>query len=514
MCKDGVVVNSCQVVLLQVALLLGAGGEPRVLERGLGPEPGSLDPHLASDLSSFQLLRDLYEGLVAEDGEGRIVPGLARSWTVSGDGLEWRFAIREHARDCRGRLVDAARMRDSLARARDPATRAPLAGMLEPIEQVEASSAGELRIRLSRPVALERRLLLPIAYPVDLEAIAERGGEAFRHGLAAGNGPYCLREALAQGHFLLERNPHFHAAAEVRIATVRYHVTEDPLAEARRFLAGELHLTESAPPWPLTELRRRFGERLRVAPLAGVFEIGLFLQGTPFAAQPALREALAAAIDRERLVERITGGGERPAFAFVPPELSADPTLRPHWADWPRERREAHARLLYRQAGYGPERPLRFTLLYNTSPLHRRVMLAVAAMWREVLGVEVRILNQEWRAFLARRASGVELEAFRLGWIADIGEAEEFLLRFRSDSPLNHTRFADPRFDRLLERALATQGEARRQALAAAERLLLEHMPAIPLYHLSSRRLLAPALGGFAPHPLDRHPSRWLYWRE
>lgn len=513
MCKDEGMGRICQVGSWCLLLALAAAGaQARTLERGLGPEPETLDPHRAADLPSFQVLRDLYEGLVGEDPSGRIVPGAARAWTVSADGLEWRFTLREEGRDCAGRRVDAQRFAASLARARDPATAAPLAGLLAPVVAVEPLAPDALRIRLSEPVDLLRRLVLPIAYPVDLEALAEQGEAAFLSARAASNGPYCLRSYRAQDGLLLEKNPFFHGAAAVAIGRVRYHASEDPLGESRRFLNGELHLTESAPPWPLAALRRRFGESLRASPLAGVFEIGLFLEGPPFQGNPALREALSAAIDRERLIERITVGGERPAYGFVPPELGG--AARPEWADWPRARREAYAQALYRAAGYGPKHPLRFELLYNASPQHRRVLLAVAAMWREVLGAEVALVHQEWRTFLSRRARGEGLQAFRLGWVADVGEPEEFLARFRSGSPLNHTRFRDPEFDALLERARRTHGRAREEALAAAERRLLALTPAIPLFFLAGRRLVSPALGGYADHPLDRHPSRWLYFRE
>ncbi|MDW8478686.1 MAG: peptide ABC transporter substrate-binding protein [Xanthomonadales bacterium] len=500
----------CQVL----PLLLALAAADRPLERSLGPEPGSLDPHRASDLSSLALLRDLYEGLVTEGPDGTILPGVAGRWEASADGLRWRFELRPEARDCLGRRVGASRFARALARARDPATAAPLAGLLRDLAEVEAIGEDELRIRLHRPVALLPRLLLPIAYPVDVEAAAALGEKAFRPGGAAGNGPYCLAAHRPQDHFRLERNPHFHAAATVRIATVRHHVVEDPEAELRRFRTGALHLTESVPPWPLERLRAEFGPALRVAPLLGVFELGLNLEAPPFAGNPALREALAAAIDRERLVRTVTPGGERPAFGFVPPELWRSAPEPPPWARLARAEREAHARARLAAAGFGPGRPLRLAIRHNSSPLHRRTLLAVAAMWREVLGIEVVLEAEEWRSFLVSRARGRGLEVFRLGWVADVGEPEEFLERFRSGSPLNFTRLRDPEFDALLGAAAAQPAAEREALLRRAEARLLEELPAIPLYFLAGRRLVDPRLAGYADHPLDRHPSRWLHWRE
>jgi oligopeptide transport system substrate-binding protein len=505
-----------RAVVVNLGLLLAvlcAAAAARTLERGNGPEPQSLDAHLAQDLASMHILRDLYEGLVAEDAAGRIVPGVAARWEVSQDALTWTFHLREDARDCAGRRVDAHRFQSALARALDPATGAPLAKSLAEVSGVRALDADTLRIELDAPVPLLPRLVLPVAYPVDVAAVDAHGERHVRPGNLVGNGAYCLAEAVPQSHLLLVRNPYYHGASEVRIERVRFHVTEDAVSELRRFEAGELHLTETLPQQPLERLRARHGEALRLHGTLGVFYLGYNLTRPPFRDSPALREALSAAIDRELLTAKITAMGEQPAYALVPPGTAEHTPQRAGFADLQREERLALARARYAEAGYGPERPLVIELRYNTSLAHRRTALAVAAMWREVLGANTRLVNEEWRSFVVTRRQRVITEVFRGGWFADVDDALDFLGRYAGEQPLNTLGLRDPEYDRLIEAARAAQGAARRALLEQAERRLMDAHALIPLYVYTSKRLVHPDLAGFEDNVLDRHPSRFLYWR-
>jgi oligopeptide transport system substrate-binding protein len=501
-----------KATLLLLAVCCGEAAA-RVLERGNGPEPQSLDAHLAQDLASMHILRDLHEGLVTEDAAGRIVPGVAERWSESSDGRLWTFHLRADARDCAGRDIDAARFEAAFRRALDPATGAPLAAKLQQLSRVEAPDPRTLRIHLSAPLPLLPRLVMPIAYAVDVEAVARMGERHARPGNLVGTGAYCLVEAVPQSHVLLERNPHYHGARDVRIARVRFHVTEDAIGELRRFQSGQLHLTETIPQQPLERLRQAFGDQVRLHDTLGVFYLGYNLTRPPFAGNMALREALSAAIDRELLTTRITAMGERAAYALVPPGIADHTPQAVPWADWPRERRIALARQRYAEAGYSHERPLDVELRYNTSLVHRRSTLAVAAMWREVLGVRTRLVNEEWRVFVMTRRQRVITEVFRGGWIADVDDALDFLDRYAGDQPLNTLGFVDPEYDRLIAAARSAHGAARRSWLQQAERRLIDAHALIPLYIYTSKRLLHPDLGGYEDNALDRHPSRFMYWR-
>lgn len=512
-----------RAALAALLLAIVVAAPARTLERGNGPEPDSLDPQRAQGLSAQQVLRDLYEGLLRDDAEGRLVPGAAASFEVLDGGREYRFTLRADARYSDGAAVTAQDFAYAFARALDPATAAPSAALLLPIAGaagrlrgeagplgVQALDASTLVIRLAAPRSdFLRRLALPLAMPVRRAEIEAHGMAWTRPGRLVGNGAYRLREWTPQSTLTLERNPHYRRAAEVAIDSVRYHVTEDASAERKRFLAGELHLTETLPPGQLERLRARHAGELVVAPAYATFYLGYNLRQRKLA-DPRLRAALSLAIDRAVLVQHISGNGESPAWSLIPPGAGAGARMAE--AGLAAAARERRARELYAAAGHSRERPLQLELRYNTSLANRRIGLAVAAMWQQVLGVDVRLRNEEWKVFVQTRRAGVLTEVFRGGWFADYVDPLNFLEPLRADSALNTLGWRDPEFDALLDLAAADPGPERARILAAAEQRLLDAHALIPLFHYSSKHLVSRELCGFRAHPLDHHPSEFLRW--
>lgn len=523
-----IVTRAVALGVLLAGLHCSGAALAQTLERGNGPEPSTLDPHRCPEVACANILRDLFEGLVAEDGAGRLVPGLAERWSVTDDGRTWTFHLRPDARWSNGEPLDAPQVLASLRRAFAPATAAPFAGHLDAIENASAVQRGRqppeslgvaapdphtLVFTLRRSADLPRLLTLPVAYPVYLPGLAEHGARHTRPGNLVSNGAYRLADWLPQAQVTLEANPHFRQAPPIE--RVRFHVTEDAASELRRFEAGGLHITETLPPQPLAHLRERFGDQLRISPYLGSFWLGFNLERPPFKGQAALREALSLAVDRDILTRHVTGLGESPAWGVVPPGVAGYEAPLPPAAAMTQAQREARARMLYAQAGYSRERPLQVELRYNTSTPHRRLALAVAAMWRETLGVQTRLRNEEWKVFVGTRRQRVITQVFRGGWIADIDDARNFLDTFRSDSASNWSGHADPAYDALLDAADAAPTLARRQQLLRqAEARLQSAHAVLPLYHYTSKHLVHPDVSGFEANPLDRHPSRFLRLRD
>jgi oligopeptide transport system substrate-binding protein len=519
--------------LLVLSLLLpctSTWADDAVLDRGNGPEPTTLDAHRGSEVNAQNILLDLYEGLVTFAADGSIVPGMAERWDVSADGLTWTFLLRAGLRWSNGDVLDATQFVASMQRALDPDTAAPLATLFTSVRNapevmrgerpasalgVRAPDARTVVFELSQPAALLERLVLPVAAPVYLPAITAHGAQHTRPGRLIGNGPYRLIEWTPQASLLLERNPHFHAASEVRIERVRFHATEDANTEQKRFVAGDLDFTEVVPPGRLDRLRARFGSRLRISPYLGSFFLGYNLRRAPFAAQPGLRRALALAIDRDLLTRYITGLGETPAYSLVPPALYGNAAVTPADAARTQAERVAEAQRLYADAGYSRTTPLELELRYNTSTPHRRLALAVAAMWREHLGVRTRLVNEEWKVFVQNRRGGRLTEVFRGGWIADVADPLAFLEAFDGPGPNNWSGYSDAGFSQLLAQARAEPDPARRLGQhAAAEARMLEAQPIVPIYFYVSKHLVRDEVEGFVANPLDRHPSRWMRLRE
>jgi len=509
--------NLARAGLLLVLLLwsLACQADDNTLHRGLGPEPDALDIHLAQSLSALNVLRDLHEGLVSFNARAELIPGAARGWTISDDGRTWTFELDDSARWSDGEPILAEHFVAGWRRALDPATGSPTVGLLDVVVGARARRMGQasadavgfravapdrLEIELVRPVPWLAELLThPVTYPW--------AGDASRF-----SGPFMLAQRIPGSHIALLANPYWREAEQISLDAVRWHVIEEPNVELSRYRAGQLHITETIPPGRLAWLRELFGDELRIAPYLGSFFLVFNHQREPFADNLALRQALSLAIDRELLTERVLGAGEVPAWQLVPPGMPGWPKTDP--GD-PRSQAEriAEAQRLYRQAGYSERRPLRVELRFNTSLAHRRMAAAVAAMWREHLGVQTRQVNEEWKVFVANRRQGRITEIVRGGWIADWRDAANFLQLFESDSPLNYSFWHDAEFDRLMTQAGSASGEQRLELLRQAEQRMLEQQVIIPLYYYVSRHLVHADVEGFEDNLMDIHLSRWLSLR-
>lgn len=524
-------------ILFLPLLLLSACGEPpqtvapdAILDRGNGPEPETLDPHRSRGDSAANVLRDLYEGLVAETPTGQRVPGAAAEWTISEDGRVYTFRIRKTARWSNGDPVTAADFVAGLRRSVNPDTGSHYATVLYVIENARAVHAGELppealgvqaldartlRIRLESPTAYFLDLLTHHStYPVHRGALAEHGEAFARPGRLIGNGAYRLVDWVVQSHITLERNPYYWDDARTAIDTVRFWHISDESAELQRYRANELDHTYTIPGQRYAWLRDKLGDELRIASYLSTYFYGLNLTRPPFANAPGLRRALSMVIDRATIAGKVMGQGQLPAWGFVPPGIANYDTQQFDYAQWPEERRREEARRLYAAAGYGPDNPLLVEIRYNAGEVHERVASAVAAMWREALGVRSRLVAEEFKVFLQNRQQMAQTQVFRSGWVADYNDASSFLDILRSNSGINDTGYANPEYDALLEAAQRESDPERREILLErAERLMLEAHPVMPLYFYVSRHLVKPWLGGWADHPLDRHYSKDLYFR-
>jgi ABC-type oligopeptide transport system substrate-binding subunit len=498
-----------------------------VLNRALSTEPESLDPQKSRSVQAADVLRDIGEGLVAYDAAGELVPATAERWEIADDGLTYIFRIREDARWSNGEPVTAADFVFGLRRLVDPETAAfyaaevgnvvnaaaIVAGKMSP-EQLGVSAPDErtLVISLLRPTPYLLSLLThPSAFPVHRGSIEQHDAAFARAGNLLSNGAYVLVDWEPGAVIELHRNTHYWNDAETSIDVVRHHVVTQEMAEFNRYRAGELHITSTVPPDNFEQIRADYSAELRIAPTLGVYYYGFNLAKPPFADSPELRQALSMAIDREVLVEAITGRGEAPAYSWVPPGTNNyDPVQLPY-ADLSQSERNAIAQSLYRKAGYSRENPLRFELRYNTSDTQQRIALAVQAMWRKVLGAEATTVNVEFQVLLDQMREREITQVFRSSWFGDYNDANTFLAIMQSDSAANMPGYSNPEYDELMESAGAQYDLARRRLyLEEAERVLLADHVVIPLYFYVSKHLVKPEVEGWQENILNYHYSQHL----
>lgn len=502
--------------------------DSQVLHRGNGEEPQTLDPHLAEGVPTYNILRDLFEGLTTIAPDGRIVPGAAVHWDISRDGLTYTFFLHPEGRWSNGEAVTAEDFVWSWRRVVDPATGASYGRMLAPVVNAEAIFAGELppedlgitalnestiQIELSDPTPYFLGLLAhPTTYPVYRPAVEEHARSHVRPGNLISNGAYRLTDWQIRSRVELERNEHYRGADEVIIERVVFYPFEDENTEFNRFRVGDLQWTYQVPSSQFGWLRRNMPEALMVSPWFGTYFFAFNLTREPFEDNLELRKALNLAVDREIITERVTRFGELPTFNLVPPGLPGYESPVPEYADWTQSEREQEARRLYREAGYSDDDPLTVELRYNTSENHRKLAVAVAAMWKQALGVRTRLVNEEFRVFLQNRAQRRVTEVFRAGWIGDYQDPFTFLELFHSGHGRNDPGYDNPRYDRLLERIAAERIPARRHNLMTeAERILLADQIILPVHVYMTRRLIDPRLKGWQENVMDHHLTRHMY---
>ncbi len=520
------------LLLLATSAALAACSGPDVdavptLHRALPAEPESLDPQKARSIQAADVLRDVGEGLVGYTPTGELEPAAAERWIVSEDGREYTFYLREDARWSNGDPVLAEHFAFGLRRLVAPATAAFYATMLADLENAEAIVAGgespdtlgvevidarTLKLRLTRPTPYILSLLThPSTYPVHPGSVAEHGDAFARPGKLLSNGAYILKSWTPGSNIELVRNPAYRADAETTVDAVTYHVIVQPAAELNRYRAGELHVTSTVPPDSFEAVREQFPDELRVAPTLGVYYYGFNLTRPPFADAPSLRQALSMAIDRDLLAEQIIGRGEAPAYSWVPAGTANYSPPVMSFTDLTQPERNAIARRLYAEAGYGPDNPLTVELRYNTSDTNKRVAVAVQSMWRDVLGVKTTLINEEFQVLIANVRAREITQVFRASWLGDYNDAHTFLSVLLSTASANTPGYASEEYDKLMKRAAEqTDLDRRRLFLEEAERVLLADHAVIPLYFYVSKHLVSPAVEGWGDNVLDYHYSRHL----
>jgi oligopeptide transport system substrate-binding protein len=498
-----------------------------VLRRGNGPEPESLNPQSSRTDPAFNLARDLFEGLVTHAPDGSLEPGAASGWALSPDGLEYTFHIREDARWSNGDAVTAGDFVYSYRRLVDPATAAFYAQSLAPVVNagdilagkaapdtlgVDAPDDHTLVIRLATPTPYLLDLLThPSMFPVHPASLEQHGRDYGRPGNLVSNGAFELDEWVVGAYVSLRRNAHYWNDAANRIDKVIFYNTADDAAELKRYRAGELDFTYTIPLQQFRWIKENLADQLRIYPYLTTYYYGLNLRQPPFRDNPELRQALAMAVDREVLTEKITGVGELPAYGWVPPGTANYTPQVFDWATLEPDQRLAMARALYAEAGYGPENPARVEIRYNTAETHQRIAVAVAAMWRENLGVETTLVNEEFQVLIQHIRQGDVTQVFRSSWIGDYNDAMTFVQFFQSDFDLNLTGYSNPRFDELLQQAGAeTDLQLRRELLQQAEAMALRDTPLIPLYYHVSRHLVQPRVQGWTDNIMNLQYSRHL----
>jgi len=491
-----------------------------------GGDASSLDPHKVSGDWENRIVGDIFEGLVTEDRQAEPIPGQAESWTISDDGLVYTFKLRDGITWTDGTPVTAGDFVFALQRLMDPATAANYAYLQYPIKNAEKINNGtiadigalgvkalddktlEITLEQSTPYFVSA-LTHYTAYPVPQHVVEEKGSDWVRIDNIVTNGPYRPVEWVPGSHVKTVKNDAYYDADNLKIDGVTFFTLEDESAALKRYRAGEFDILTEFPTDQYEWMQANLPGQARVAPFAGLYYYVMNSNKPPLD-NANVRKALSMALNREVIGPQILGTGEIPAYSWVPPGMAnyGEPATV-YWKDMPYGERVAEAKRLLEEEGYGPDNPLKLQLRYNTNENHKRIAVAVAAMWKP-LGVEVELYNTETKVHYDELQQGI-LEVARAGWLADYNDPDNFLNLLKSGINYNYGRWSNADYDQLIDQANAvTDMEIRADLLRQAEQIALDESAAIPIYYYLSRNVVAPKVKGFEDNAFDIHRTRWL----
>ncbi len=497
------------------------------LTRGNGPEPDTLDPQRARTDSAFNILRDVFEGLTAVGPDGSAVPAAATSWTVSPDGLEYTFHLREGLKWSNGDRLVAGDYVAGMRRLVDPATASAYAQIFESVVNAAAITRGEKKpselgveapddrtvvIRLQNPAPYLLGLLAqPGTFPVHGPSLAANGAEFARPGKMVSNGAFVLEDWVVGSEIITRRNHNYWNDSATHLERVHFMHHSDAGTEFRQYRAGQLDVTYVVPPQQFAWIRQNLPGELHVSPQLSVYYFGFNLTRPPFKDQPDLRRALSLVIDRDKLTSAVTGLGEAPAYGWVPRGVADYTPQQFDYASRPYADRVNEARELYRKAGYSADKPLKVEIRYNTGEVHNRLAVAVAAMWKDALGVETTLYAEEFRALLQSIQARKDTQVFRSSWVGDYNDAYSFLQLLQTGFGINLTGYSNPKYDALLAEATRQPDPAKRRALLEeSERVMLADTPVLPLYFYVNKHLVKPYVHGWRDNVMNVQYSKDL----
>ncbi|NBJ28273.1 oligopeptide ABC transporter substrate-binding protein OppA [Citrobacter sp. DNRA3] len=503
--------------------------EKQTLVRNNGSEVQSLDPHKIEGVPESNINRDLFEGLLISDVDGKPSPGVAEKWENK-DFKVWTFHLRKDAKWSDGTPVTAQDFVYSWQRLANPNTASPYASYLQyghivniddiiagkkPVTDlgVKALDAHTFEVTLSEPVPYFYKLLVHSSVsPVPRAAVEKFGEKWTQPANIVTNGAYKLKDWVVNERIVLERNTNYWDNAKTVINQVTYLPISSEVTDVNRYRSGEIDMTYNNMPIELFQkLKKEIPNEVHVDPYLCTYYYEINNQKAPFN-DVRVRTALKLALDRDIIVNKVKNQGDLPAYSFTPPYTDGAKLVEPEWFKWSQEKRNEEAKKLLAEAGYTAEKPLTFDLLYNTSDLHKKLAIAAASIWKKNLGANVKLENQEWKTFLDTRHQG-NYDVSRAGWCADYNEPTSFLNMVLSDSSNNTVHYKSPAFDKLIADTLKVTDEAQRSELySKAEQQLDKDSAIVPVYYYVNARLVKPWVGGYSgKDPMDNIHVKDLY---
>lgn len=477
-------------------------------------EPSTLDPALMEDNVSGTLATGIYEGLTRKNENGESVPATAESFVKSDDGLTYTFTIRDDAKWSNGDPVTANDFEYSWKRALDPATGSTYAYQFyyivgaQDYNEGNTKNADAVGIKALDEKTLEVKLISPTPYFLSLTSFyvynpvhqSVKDNEAWAADAATiiGNGPFKMSEWQHNTSIKLIPNEYYYEKDQVKFTSIEFSMLTDSATELANYETGKLDYTGKPtgeiPAEQIPVLKESKADEIVTKGIASSYYYQFNTEEVPFN-NVKVRRALSMAIDRQAIVESVTMAGEVPSFGFVPPGIiGMNEDYRTEVKDdfFTENVDEAKTLLAEGLAELGLSKFPKVTLTFNTSDGHKKIAEAIVEMWRQNLGIEVGIENQEFAVLLKNRTA-MNYQISRAGWGADYNDPMTYLDMFVTGGAQNNTGFASPEYDALIAKANKSGDQAERvAAMTQAEKILMDYMPIMPIYYYSNVYMIKP----------------------
>jgi len=513
-----------------VSTILSLSAHAATLNIHNGGDPTSLDPQKISGDWENRIDGDIFEGLVTEDPKDNPIPGQAASWTISPDQKVYTFKLRDGIKWSDGTPVTAQDFVFAFQRLMDPKTAAQYAYLQYTIKNAEKINKGEIKdltqlgvkaiddktleITLENPTPYFLNALMHYtAYPLPKHVVEAKGDSWVKVENIVTNGPYKPVEWVPGSHVSNVKNDQYYDAKDVKIDKVNFYTLEDQSAALKRYRAGEFDILTSFPADQYEWIQKNLPGQAHVVPFLGTYYYVLNATKPPFN-DKRVRQALSMAVNREVIGPKILGTGELPMYSWVPPGTAnyGEPAYV-SWKDEPYKQKVEEAKKLLKEAGFGPDHPLKAQLRYNTNDNHKRIAVAIAAMWKP-LGVDIELYNTETKVHYDEMQRG-QVEIGRAGWLADYNDPINFLNLLSTGVEMNYGRWSNPDYDALIKQGNEEIDlKKRAEIYKKAEQLALDDSAAIPIYYYVSQNIVAPKVQGFVDNIQDIHRTRWLSVKE
>lgn len=497
-----------------------------------GPEPNTIDPSINVTSDAIFYLMHTFEGLLEKDMNGKLIPGVAESWEISEDGLTYTFKLRTNSKWTDGKTVVAGDFVYSWQRVVDPATGSQYGYQHEPVKNAKAITAGDmpkeslaikaiddytLEVQLEAPTAYFLELLtFPTFYPLRKDIIEQYGDEwTLNADTYIGNGAFKLIERNRDESLVMVKNTNYWNIEDIVPDKITFVLMENETASVAGVKAGSLHFARSFPRQDIKTLQNE--GLIVIKPRISSYYYCLNLTNE-ILKDVRVRRALSLAIDRNYIVEQITRGGEKPAGALVPFGISDyEGDFRENGGEYIDITKDGYvknveeAKKLMAEAGYpnGEGFPV---MEFKADPgLHVKIFEAVQQMWKENLGIDVTLTQEEWAVFLQTRYDR-NITMARGAWNGDFDDPVNFMALCLSYSPNNYSVYSNKAYDDMInEVMLSGDQKFRMQTMHKAEEMLMREEAIIPIYYYTEPLLVSPKLKDVYYDSLGFHKFHHCY---